>query len=85
MLRDIQLISTQQLAEHLGYDTASTSFYEFCRHLRIAPVPGRRGWYDPKLVRSRLDQAQGMDQISSNVSTRSRNLVAERRARLGKA
>jgi len=42
-------------------------------------------WYDPKLVRSRLDQAQGMDQISSNASSNSRNLVAERRARLGKA
>jgi hypothetical protein len=85
MLREIQLISTQQLAEHLGYQSVSASFYDFCRHLRIAPVPGRRGWYDPKLVRSRLDQAQGMERAEEGISVGSATLVDRRRARLGKA
>ena len=28
--------------------------------MRILPVPARVGWYDPSLMRRRLDEAQGL-------------------------
>jgi len=76
----IQLISTPKLAALLGYGEPSPSFYEFCRRIGVAPVPGRRGWYDPKLVRARLDAVQGIEKAQLSVEPR-QSLVAQRRAR----
>jgi hypothetical protein len=78
--QQIQLIPTPELAELFGYNEPSASFYDFCRRTGIAPVPGRRGWYDPKLVRTRLDAVQGMTEIMRDAVSKP-SLVAQRRAR----
>lgn len=80
MQREIQLIPTPELAELFGYNEPSASFYDFCRRTGIAPVPGRRGWYDPKLVRARLDAVQGMTEAMHEAVSKP-SLVALRRAR----
>jgi len=86
MLADIQLLSTQELATRLGYGQPTNAFYDFCRLTRILPVPGRRGWYDPKLVRSRLDAVQGLNSVRHfDEKGPSSNLVAQRRARLAQS
>lgn len=79
-LSHIQLIPTPELALLLGYNEPSASFYDFCRRTGIAPVPGRRGWYDPKLIRARLDAVQGISAAEREVATHP-SLVAQRRAR----
>ncbi len=80
MQNEIQLIPTPELASLFGYNEASASFYDFCRRTGIAPVPGRRGWYDPKLVRARLDAVQGMTEAMRDAVSKP-SLVAQRRAR----
>lgn len=76
----IELIPTPQLALMFGYSEPTTSFYDFCRRTGISPVPGRRGWYDPKLVRTRLDAAQGICEPDRELELQP-SLVAQRRAR----
>jgi hypothetical protein len=76
----IQLIPTPQLALMFGYSEPSTSFYDFCRRTGIAPVPGRRGWYDPKLIRARLDAVQGISAVEREAATQP-SLVSQRRTR----
>lgn len=77
----IQLVSTHELAASLGYQGPSNAFYDFCRRMEILPV--RRGWYDPKLVRTRLDAVQGIESPSGMGSADvPASLVAQRRARL---
>jgi len=80
MRNQIELIATPQLALMFGYSEPTTSFYDFCRRTGIAPVHGRRGWYDPKLVRTRLDAAQGISEVGREVALQP-SLVAQRRAR----
>jgi hypothetical protein len=75
----IQLIPTPELALLFGYSEPSASFYDFCRRTGIAPVPGRRGWYDPKLIRARLDAVQGIS-AAEREATSQPSLVAQRRA-----
>jgi len=53
--------------------------------MRIHPVPGRRGVYDPAIVRRRLDEAQGLLQGEGAASAMGAGLVAQRRARRGAA
>ena len=79
-LSHIQLIPTPELALLFGYNEPSASFYGFCRRTGIAPVPGRRGWYDPKLIRARLDAVQGISAAEREATTQP-SLVAQRRAR----
>ena len=79
----IELISSDDLARSAGYDRATSAFREWCASLRITPVPGRRGYYDPVLVRRRLDEAQGLQSPQQAVSGASAGLVAQRRARRG--
>ena len=79
----LQLIPTPQLALMFGYSKPSTSFYDFCRRIGISPVPGRRGWYDPKFVRNRLDAAQGIC-VTEREATGEASLVAQRRSRRAK-
>ena len=83
MNSNIKLISTRELAVSFGYDSPSPAFYEFCRRVGILPVPGRRGWYDPKLVRAKLDIAQGIQaSVVAYQEAPPISLVAQRRARL---
>ena len=56
----IGAVSGDDLARAYGYAGATDAFRNWCRTLSISPVPGRPGYYDPKLVRMRLDAAQGM-------------------------
>ncbi|PHQ80720.1 MAG: hypothetical protein COB65_10935 [Thalassobium sp.] len=74
------MIPTPELALLFGYNEPSASFYDFCRRTGIAPVPGRRGWYDPKLIRARLDAVQGIS-AAEREATSQPSLVAQRRAR----
>lgn len=83
----IRLISIEQLAQELGYSGANSSCRDWLATLRITPVPGRRGWYDPLLVRRRLDEAQGLlwqtpEAASTNAPI---SLTEQRRARRGHA
>lgn len=80
----IGLVHRDQLARLLGYSGATSSFAEFCIRLRITCVPGRRGWYDPQLVRKRLDEAQSLQAADAAASEALSN-VERRRARRGAA
>ena len=70
-----------------GYSGANNAFREFCAKHRITPVPGRAGWYDPKLIRRRLDEAQNLLAApqETNAPTPALSLVEQRRARRGAA
>ena len=80
----ICLVHRDHLARLLGYSGATSSFADFCARLRITCVPGRRGWYDPHLVRKRLDEAQGL-QKPPQTASEALTHVERRRARRGAA
>lgn len=79
----IGLISADKLARHFGYAGATSSFRGWCSRLRITTVPGRRGFYDPALVRRRLDEAQGLLAHTGAPAGGELSLVEQRRARRG--
>jgi hypothetical protein len=79
----LQLVSARDLAEALGFAAPNDAFRGFCRNIGITPVRRNPNFYDPKLVRVRLDQAQGM--VSTDPKPESSSLVEQRRARLGTA
>lgn len=81
----INLIHADELAKRMGYASANSSFREWAASLRITPVPGRRGLYDPVLVRRRLDEAQGLLMTMPNTPDRPLTHVEKRRARRGAA
>ena len=74
----IALISSTELAASMGYAGTNSAFRDWCASMRIAPVPGRRGYFDPALVRRRLDEAQGLSETANGSP---RDLVVARRAR----
>lgn len=77
----IHLVSSDDLASAFGYAAPNDAFRSFCRNLGITPVRRNPNYYDPKLVRARLDQAQGLgakDNVGANDS-----LVEQRRVRRG--
>lgn len=74
----LELISSSELATRMGYSGATGQFRTWLGQLNIQPVPGRRGFFDPALVRRRLDEAQGL--TKSNDKSEG-GLVAARRAR----
>ena len=78
----IDLMTGEALARRVGYGGATNAFREWCAKLRITTVPGRRGYYDPVLVRRRLDEAQG---LASNAASEPGSMtpIEIRRARLG--
>lgn len=82
-LSSIGLIHAEDLAREMGYEGVTNAFRSWCATMRIAPVPGRRGWYDRKLVRRRLDEAQGL--VAEATDERPMSLVEQRRARRGAA
>ena len=79
----IRLIRSEELAAQMGYEGVNNAFRDWCAKLGITPVPGRRGIYDPVLVRRRLDEAQGL--IGGNASSTPATMTAveKRRARRG--
>jgi hypothetical protein len=78
----IDLMTGEALARRVGYDGVTNAFRDWCAKLHITPVPGRRGYYDPVLVRKRLDEAQGL--ISDGeTNTGAMTPLQARRARNG--
>lgn len=73
----IRLIHVTDLARELGYASAHAGFRAWARKLNITPVPGRSGYYDPELVRRRLNEAQGI----GHGEAAGHSAVARRRAR----
>lgn len=81
----IGFIRAAELAQLWGYADAGTAFRESCRKLNITPVPGRPGWYDPRLIRRRLDEAQGLATVPLVATDRPMTDLEARRARRGQA
>lgn len=77
----IKLVSSDDLAAELGFAAPNDAFRGFCRSLGITPVRRNPNIYDPKLVRARLDQAQGL--LNSKQPFKKESLVHQRRARRG--
>ncbi len=77
---DIRLISSVDLAVALGFSAPNDAFRGFCRNLGITPVRKNPNFFDPKLVRIRLDQAQGLP-AATDVNPSANDLVEARRAR----
>lgn len=79
----LELISTEELAAKMRYSGANSAFREWLVSMGITPVPGRRGFYDPRLVRKRLDEAQGIDVIPEPVNDGGEvvDWIAQRRSR----
>ena len=85
---NIQLIPLEKLAQDLGYSGPNASCRDWLAMMRITPVPGRRGWYDPLLVRRRLDEAQGLTPVPADTlstAPKGPSLTEQRRLRLGTA
>lgn len=82
-MNELTLISTEELARRVGYDGPTNAFRSWCAAMRIQPVPGRRGYYDPKLVRRRLDEAQGLVSEPADRASSPDDLIGQRRARRG--
>lgn len=56
----IDLMTGKALARRVGYDGVTNAFRNWCAKLHITLMPGRRGYFDRKLVRRRYDEAQGL-------------------------
>lgn len=78
----IGLISAAELAKLWGYAGPNDAFRVFCNKLSISNVPGRPGWFDPSLVRHRMNEAQGLSSAEGAVGS-GLSLVEQRRARRG--
>lgn len=76
----IRLVSSYDLAAVLGFSAPNEAFRGFCRNLGITPVRRNPNYFDPKLVRVRLDEAQGLPPVVKANSTED-DLVEARRAR----
>jgi hypothetical protein len=84
----IRLIPLEELAQDLGYSGSHSSCRDWLALMRITPVPGRKGWYDPVLVRRRLDEAQGLAPSrveGTSIEGPELSLTEQRRLRRGKS
>ena len=84
MLSSISFVSSHELAIAAGYAGVCDGFRKWCHEYGITHVPGRRSHFDPKLVRMRLDQMQGIQEqtsIESTADVQPVSLVEQRRAR----
>ena len=77
----IRLVSSDDLASAFGFAAPNDAFRGFCRNLGITPVRRNPNFFDIKLVRARLDQAQGLEAVEKK--KREESLVEKRRARRG--
>ena len=79
-VKAISLVSSDDLASALGFASPNDAFRGFCRNLGITPVRRNPNFFDPKLVRLRLDQAQGLP-AAVVAAVNEGDLVEARRAR----
>ena len=79
-IQTISLVSSDDLASALGFASPNGAFRGFCRNLGITPVRRNPNYFDPKLVRLRLDQAQGLHAAVA-AGANEGDLVEARRAR----
>lgn len=79
----IRLVPAADLAKLWGYSGPNDAFRVFCNRIGVTHVPGRPGWYDPRLVRRRMDEAQGL--VAGGEAGPVMSLVEQRRARRGAA
>ena len=79
-VQTISLVSSDDLASALGFASPNDAFRGFCRNLGITPVRRNPNFFDPKLVRLRLDQAQGLP-AAIVAGANEGDLVEARRAR----
>jgi hypothetical protein len=77
----VRLVSSDDLASAFGYAAPNDAFRGFCRNLGITPVRRNPNFFDIKLVRARLDQAQGLE--AAEKAKTNESLVERRRARRG--
>lgn len=80
-VQSILLVSSDDLAAALGFAAPNDAFRNFCRNLGITPVRRNPNYFDPKLVRIRLDQVQGLSQ--GQTAQEKVSHVERRRARRG--
>lgn len=81
----VTLIAAAELAQLMGYTGATNAFRTFLFKAGIKPVPGARGKYDPKVVRCRLDEIQGLTEKPQSATAAPLSLVQQRRARNAQA
>lgn len=77
----VRLVSSSDLASAFGFAAPNDAFRGFCRNLGITPVRRNPNFFDIKLVRARLDQAQGLE--AAGKAKTNESLVEKRRARRG--
>lgn len=80
VVQHIQLVSSDDLATALGFASPNDAFRGFCRNIGITPIRRNPNFYDPKLVRLKLDAAQGLSSAANQMDDEV-DLVAQRRAR----
>jgi hypothetical protein len=56
----VTVVTDEELAVALRFEPGSGRFREWLKLMSIKPLPGRRGVYDLRHVRHRLDVMQGM-------------------------
>ncbi len=79
--QDLTLITGEELAPLHGYSSVTSQCRAWWRSLGIKPLPGRKGVYDPKLVRERLDRAGGLVDPGVARPNEQLSLVDQRKAR----
>ncbi|MCA0961757.1 hypothetical protein [Salipiger bermudensis] len=77
---EIALVSASELAQMFGFSSPNDAFRTFCRRLDVRPIRRNPNYFDAKLVRFKLDAAQGLTSVTSSIS-QEHDLVARRRAR----
>lgn len=77
----LTMISGEDLAIAMRFTGVTGRFRSWCRELGIKPLPGRYNVYDPKLVRQRLDLAQGIERVAPVQKDEPVSLVEQRRLR----
>ncbi len=78
-LNTLILIPEAELALAVGFPRVTNKFRAWCQQCGIQEVPGRPKFFDPKLVRQRLDEVQGISQVANDDKPMS--LLQARRAR----
>ena len=87
MEMDNEIVTTEELAKRLRYDSATSAFRTWMKQIGAKPLPGRKGYWDIAQVQHRLNIIQGLVSVPQSSPTKNTNstYVESRRARLGKA
>lgn len=78
-LSNLCLVTGTEFARAAGFRGDIREFRDWCQSCGIQPVPGRSNYFDPKVVRHRLDELQGLLPVERTDNPIS--LVEQRRAR----